>query len=88
MHACVCTHVQVLPPGDPSFPTFPTPLLLRFALAEATVARASDFGRNDTTFFVRTHLGHVLHPGEGRALCVCVCVCACVRACVRAVDVW
>ena len=40
----------------------------RFALAEATVARASDFGRNDTTYFVRTHLGHVLHPGRWRAL--------------------
>jgi hypothetical protein len=35
----------------------------RFALAEATVARASDFGRNDTTYYTRTHLGHVLHPG-------------------------
>ena len=35
----------------------------RFQLAEATVARASDFGRNDTTYFTRTHLGHVLHPG-------------------------
>jgi nonsense-mediated mRNA decay protein 3 len=28
------------------------------------VAKASDFGRNDRTFFVRTHLGHLLHPGD------------------------
>ena len=28
------------------------------------VAKASDFGRNDKTFFVRTHLGHLLHPGD------------------------
>jgi len=36
----------------------------RFALAEATVARASDMGGNDTTFYTRTHLGGVLHPGD------------------------
>ena len=36
----------------------------RFFLAEATVARASDLGVNDTTYFVRTHLGAVLHPGD------------------------
>lgn len=36
----------------------------RFYLAEATVARASDLGHNDTTFFTRTHLGGVLHPGD------------------------
>ena len=28
------------------------------------MAKASDFGRNDRTFFVRTHLGHLLHPGD------------------------
>ena len=28
------------------------------------VAKASDFGRNDKTSFVRTHLGHLLHPGD------------------------
>ncbi len=28
------------------------------------VAKASDFGRNDRTFFVRTHLGHLLHAGD------------------------
>lgn len=36
----------------------------RFVLAEATVARASDLGSNDTTYFTRTHLGAVLHPGD------------------------
>lgn len=36
----------------------------RFALAEATVARASDLGSNDTSYNVRTHLGDVLHPGD------------------------
>ena len=36
----------------------------RFVLAEATVARASDLGSNDTTYFTRTHLGGVLHPGD------------------------
>ena len=28
------------------------------------MAKASDLGRNDRTFFVRTHLGHLLHPGD------------------------
>lgn len=36
----------------------------RWALAEATVARASDLGSNDKTFYTRTHLGNVLHPGD------------------------
>ncbi|KAI9837373.1 MAG: ribosome-binding protein [Thelocarpon superellum] len=36
----------------------------RFLLAEATVARASDLGSNDRTFFTRTHLGGILHPGD------------------------
>ena len=36
----------------------------RFLLAEATIARASDLGVNDTTYFTRTHLGAVLHPGD------------------------
>ena len=36
----------------------------RFILSEATVARASDLGVNDTTYFTRTHLGGVLHPGD------------------------
>ena len=36
----------------------------RFLLAEATVVRASDLGVNDTTYYVRTHLGNILHPGD------------------------
>jgi nonsense-mediated mRNA decay protein 3 len=36
----------------------------KYLLAEATVARASDLGRNDITFFTRTHLGGVLHVGD------------------------
>jgi nonsense-mediated mRNA decay protein 3 len=37
----------------------------KWCLTEAQVARKSDFGRNDTVFFARTHLGNILHPGEG-----------------------
>jgi len=36
----------------------------RFFLAEATVARTSDLGSNDITYFTRTHLGGVLHVGD------------------------
>ena len=36
----------------------------RYHLAEATVARASDLGSNDTTYFCRTHLGGILHVGD------------------------
>ena len=36
----------------------------KFFLAEATVARASDLGVNDKTYFTRTHLGGVLHTGD------------------------
>lgn len=36
----------------------------RWMLAEATVARASDLGSNDRTFYTRTHLGNVVHPGD------------------------
>lgn len=36
----------------------------RYHLAEATVARASDLGSNDQTYFCRTHLGGVLHVGD------------------------
>ncbi|XP_073035619.1 uncharacterized protein [Primulina eburnea] len=35
----------------------------RYVLADAQVARVSDFGKNDTIFNVRTHLGHLLSPG-------------------------
>lgn len=36
----------------------------KFRLARAEIARVSDFGANDTTFHVVTHLGNVLHPGD------------------------
>ncbi|XP_038974173.1 60S ribosomal export protein NMD3-like [Phoenix dactylifera] len=36
----------------------------RYSLAYAQVARVSDFGKNDTIFTVRTHLGHLLNPGD------------------------
>jgi len=38
--------------------------LPQFMLANVQVARASDFGKNDTTLFTRTHLGHILQPGD------------------------
>lgn len=36
----------------------------KYALADAQVARISDFGKNDTIFNIRTHLGHILNPGD------------------------
>ncbi|GAM35055.1 Nmd3 homolog [Talaromyces pinophilus] len=36
----------------------------RFFLAEITVARASEMGVNDNSYFTRTHLGGVLHVGD------------------------
>ncbi|CAL5868321.1 uncharacterized protein PFLUO_LOCUS2545 [Penicillium psychrofluorescens] len=36
----------------------------RYFLAEATVARASDLGSNQNQYFVRTHLGGILHVGD------------------------
>lgn len=36
----------------------------RYHLAEATVARSSDLGSNDQTYFCRTHLGGILHVGD------------------------
>jgi nonsense-mediated mRNA decay protein 3 len=33
-------------------------------LAEATVARASDMGSNDSTYYTRTHLGAILNVGD------------------------
>jgi nonsense-mediated mRNA decay protein 3 len=36
----------------------------KYRLAEATVARSSDLGSNDTTYFTRTHLGGILHVGD------------------------
>lgn len=36
----------------------------RYALANAQVARVSDFGKNDKIFYIKTHLGHLLSPGD------------------------
>lgn len=36
----------------------------KWRLGEATVARASDLGSNDKTYFTRTHLGGLLQPGD------------------------
>jgi nonsense-mediated mRNA decay protein 3 len=36
----------------------------KYVLADAQVARVSDFGSNDTMFSIRTHLGHLLKPGD------------------------
>jgi len=36
----------------------------KFILADAQVARVADFGKNDTMFNTRTHLGHRLKPGD------------------------
>ena len=36
----------------------------KFVLAEATVARTSDLGVNDRTYYTRTHMGGVLHTGD------------------------
>ncbi|KAJ0754060.1 putative ribosomal export protein Nmd3 [Helianthus annuus] len=36
----------------------------KYVMADAQVARVSDFGKNDTMFFVRTHLGHLLNAGD------------------------
>lgn len=40
------------------------PTKSKWALAEATVARASDLGVNDKQYYVRTHLGNLLQPGD------------------------
>ncbi|KAJ6840710.1 uncharacterized protein M6B38_118275 [Iris pallida] len=36
----------------------------RYCLAYMQVARVSDFGKNDNIFTVKTHLGHLLSPGD------------------------
>lgn len=36
----------------------------KFLLADAIVAKASDFGNNSITYSIRTHLGHILKPGD------------------------
>ncbi|KAK6157260.1 hypothetical protein DH2020_011508 [Rehmannia glutinosa] len=37
---------------------------VRYVLADAQVARVSDFGKNDMIFSVRTHLGRILKAGD------------------------
>lgn len=36
----------------------------KFVVADVEIARASDFGVNDTTFLIRTHLGALLQAGD------------------------
>ncbi|XAR52112.1 hypothetical protein NMG60_11020016 [Bertholletia excelsa] len=36
----------------------------KYVLADVQVARVSDFGKNDKISIVRTHLGHLLNPGD------------------------
>ncbi|KAI9294535.1 NMD3-domain-containing protein [Neoconidiobolus thromboides FSU 785] len=36
----------------------------KYALADVQVARIQDFGRNDTTYHTRTHLGSILNYGD------------------------
>ncbi|ODV68496.1 nonsense-mediated mRNA decay protein 3 [Hyphopichia burtonii NRRL Y-1933] len=36
----------------------------KHVLADITVSRASDLGVNDNSFYVRSHLGGILHPGD------------------------
>ncbi|PRQ45029.1 hypothetical protein RchiOBHm_Chr3g0485701 [Rosa chinensis] len=36
----------------------------RYALADAQVARVSDFGKNDTIFNIKIHIGHLLNLGD------------------------
>lgn len=36
----------------------------KYVSADVTVARSADLGLNDTTFYVRSHLGAILHPGD------------------------
>lgn len=33
-------------------------------MAEVEIVKTSDFGVNDTTYRVMTHLGHLLSPGD------------------------
>lgn len=36
----------------------------KYVLADVTVCRAADLGVNDRTFYIRSHLGAILHPGD------------------------
>ncbi|KAF9580351.1 hypothetical protein BGW38_003041 [Lunasporangiospora selenospora] len=40
------------------------PVRGKFVLADIQVARSQDVGRNDTTYFARSHLGAILNPGD------------------------
>ncbi|CAG8607550.1 3520_t:CDS:2 [Ambispora gerdemannii] len=40
------------------------PVREKFVLADVQVARSTDFGRNNTTSFARSHLGGILNPGD------------------------
>lgn len=39
-------------------------MMHKLALHARQVVKASDFGRNDRTFFARTHLGHLMAAGD------------------------
>ncbi|KAL6616729.1 hypothetical protein ACP70R_038999 [Stipagrostis hirtigluma subsp. patula] len=54
----VVLDVEADPSGDV------TVLGSRYRTAWAQVARASDLGKNDTIFTVKTHLGRLLNPGD------------------------
>ena len=45
-------------------PTGQTAANGKIELADAQVARVADLGSNDTMYHVRTHLGHLLNPGD------------------------
>lgn len=36
----------------------------KYLLCEVTLARSSDLGRNDRQYFINSHLGHLLNPGD------------------------
>jgi len=40
------------------------PTLGKLSLAEVKIAKSSDFGKHDKTYYTRTHLGRVLNPGD------------------------
>eukprot|EP01133_Synstelium_polycarpum_P015463 gene15463-18350_t len=36
----------------------------KYAMADIQLAKSADFGKNDTTYYVRTHLGHLFNAGD------------------------
>lgn len=52
------------PTQDPALYQGPSSGVNKYALADVVVARASDFGVNDETISVVTHLGHLLQAGD------------------------